>query len=181
MIHHSHGYTWSGQAAELYRPLQPRRPNDPGFVTSPLPPVHRTDWFYKVPALVADTSASSEQALAWMDHIWAPYQERVRYPARIDWPDRRQAALRALTGGRDAHWEEYLVDGGYVIVQVLCCPHRVASHPCPLFPREAGPGACAGFGRGSASVTAPRGGATTIPRTAPPAPYPTSRPPSTPR
>ena|SRR5690606_19532062 len=128
---HWHAYQWTGAGADRENEAE-RRPGSPDFPTSPLPPMRTGDWLLKSASRIAATFDEVTQAVAWMAGEYNKARPALLSPDAIPLPDRLETARELLPLGVDVQWGEWLHDGRFVTIGVICCPNRHAPHPCPI-------------------------------------------------
>ncbi|NRQ33147.1 hypothetical protein HII36_15035 [Nonomuraea sp. NN258] len=128
---HWHAYTWTGAGEE--RGWEPeRRPDSPEFPSSPLPPMLTGDWLAKPRSRIAATFTELQPALEWLSARYERARAGFPRPDGIGADLRLAAARDVLPRGVDVQWGEWLRDGRFVTIGMICCPNRHVRHPCPL-------------------------------------------------
>ncbi|WP_327088516.1 hypothetical protein OIE66_40410 [Nonomuraea sp. NBC_01738] len=127
---HWHAYHWTGPAAERSREAE-RRLDSAQFLDSSLPPFRSGDWLARPADQVSETFVDPEEAVDWLAAWYDTYRDRMHHPDRICQQVRVEATLGSLRMGIDCRWEEWLHEGAYMCLVMVCCPHRAANHPCP--------------------------------------------------
>ncbi|WP_343950218.1 hypothetical protein [Nonomuraea longicatena] len=131
---HWHGYTWTGNGAELARESE-RRPTSPDFPTSLLPPMRTGDWLLKPAKRIAETFHDATKAVEWMVNQYEPFRPPTDV---IPLESRTTDAHNLLPRGVDVQWGEWLGGVRFLTIGVICCPNRHVGHPCPTHRTRAG-------------------------------------------
>jgi hypothetical protein len=131
---HHHGYLWLGSGLELLRD-GPRRPEDPEFSTSRVPPLELAHWLLKPRGFIQGTWTDAREAAAWFgaqarEHAAAFSSEHDRDVEVI--ATRVQSAAEAVARGEDVVGGWYLTGQRFLSVCLIACPHRFRpEYPCP--------------------------------------------------
>jgi hypothetical protein len=146
---HWHGYFWTGTITEL-KDEALRRPSDPGFLRSSLPPIQTGHYLLRRGATTQDlTWVDVDKVIEWMA---ASYQRHPPMIGEAGFPAingvaplasdvglevRREGARETLINGVDSFWMYYTGrSGGMVATVAICCPHtHFPEIPCPMSPR----------------------------------------------
>ncbi len=131
---HFHCYTWTGQGEDLRREAE-RRPMDPAFQASALPPMRTCDWLLKPRTRIDSTAATVPDAVEWLMARYKTAEPHFLHPggeARVGLDFRLGIAQEHLTGGVDVQWGIWLQGGRFLTAGVVCCsPNRHADYACP--------------------------------------------------
>ncbi|AQZ65578.1 hypothetical protein BKM31_32645 [[Actinomadura] parvosata subsp. kistnae] len=127
---HWHAYTWTGAGADRGNEAE-RRTTSPDFTSSALPPMRTGDWLAKPAARIAATVDDVREAAEWLAAEYGKIRAALRSPERILLDDRLATALELLSGGVDVQWGEWLQDGRFSSIAMICCPNKHVSHRCP--------------------------------------------------
>lgn len=131
MHHHWHGYLWIGNGADREREAE-RRPTSPDFETSPLPPMRTGDWLLKPAHRIAETFYDLDSAMKWMAVQYEMVESSLLETNPVPLEVRLENARLLLPEQIDVQWGEWLTQGRFITVGVICCPNIHVPHPCPL-------------------------------------------------
>ncbi|SDL49135.1 hypothetical protein [Nonomuraea jiangxiensis] len=134
---HWHAYRWTGVGDELSDEAE-RRPDAPGFRSSPLPPMRTGDWLAKPASRIAATFEDVAGAVGWLAAEYDQVRSALPPPQRITPEERLATARDLLPRGVDVEWGEWLQGGRFASIAVICCPNRHVPHPCPIRRRQYG-------------------------------------------
>ncbi|WP_084960010.1 hypothetical protein [Thermoactinospora rubra] len=130
---HWHCYTWTGAGDDLRGEVE-RRPDSPGFPSSPVPPMLTGDWLAKPRTRIAATFTDLAEVVAWLRQQYGSARQFFPRPAdeaRIGLDARLDLARDLLPRGVDVQWGFWLTGGRFTTIAAICCPNRHVSHSCP--------------------------------------------------
>ena len=111
------------------------------FSTSSLPPMMTGHWLMKCSQASRDRSWTDPSvAVEWLTKRYVenpPFERDPEARTYVGLEDKRDHALRTLTGGKDVSWVYYTRSGNILSLSVVCCPNSL--HPrlsCPLAHRH---------------------------------------------